>query len=290
MIPQRIVFGVLLGAAFLGLLWADAWIDRQNVLPGDAHGAAVAALVLVLALAASRELFRMARAKGLRPLAMAGAVTAATLAVSPFLACMLRPHHPALAASLPLLAVAVAVMLVFFVQAAARRTADAIPNIAATLLAVCYLGVLGLFLVLIRVQFGIWGFLLYLVAVKFTDIGAWLAGITVGRHKMIPWLSPGKSWEGLAGGVLVAALASLAMALAALAADAQAVPWWKAVIFGLVLAPTGQCGDLAESLLKRDAGLKDSGATIPGFGGLLDILDSPLGAAPVGYLMLLVLQ
>jgi phosphatidate cytidylyltransferase len=289
-IPQRIIFGVLMGAAFIGLLWVDAWVDRQGVLPGQARGAVVAGLVFVLALAASRELFRMIRAKGLRPLAIVGVIASAGLAISPFFAWMARDCCPSLSQSLPLLAVAFAVMLVFFVQAAGRRTADAIPNIAATLFAVCYLGVLGLFLVLIRVEFGIWGLLLYLVAVKFTDIGAWLAGITIGRHKMIPWLSPGKSWEGLAGGLFVAALASLAMALLGLAAHVDTIAWWKAIIFGLVLAPAGQCGDLAESLLKRDAGMKDSGATIPGFGGLLDILDSPLGAAPAGYLMLLLLS
>jgi len=282
MLKQRLIFGTLMIVAIVALLAADRRLDRSDwladLLPGAARprGALFTLLVGVLTLAASAELYRMARAKGLRPLGGVGALAAAALAVSPFVA-----RLDDRLAMLPLWVLAFAVMAVFFAQAAGRRTDNAIANIAATLLAVGYLGGLALFAVKIRLDHHTVGLLAYLAAVKFTDIGAWAAGVRFGRHKMIPWLSPGKSWEGMAGGTAAAITVSLAIGL-----PSGLFGPWQAVVFGLVLAPAGQLADLAESLLKRDSGLKDSGAVVPAFGGLLDVLDSPLGAAPVGYLLL----
>jgi phosphatidate cytidylyltransferase len=116
--------------------------------------------------------------------------------------------------------------------------------------------------------------------VKFTDIGAYFTGKSIGRHKLIAWLSPGKTWEGLIGGLLVAALVG-----AACAPFLVEVEWWQGLIFGAIFGFVGQCGDLLESLMKRDAEVKDSGNTIPGFGGVLDVIDSPLVTAPVAYLL-----
>ena len=119
-----------------------------------------------------------------------------------------------------------------------------------------------------------------LLCVKATDIGAYFTGKTLGRHKLIRWLSPGKTWEGLAGGLAVASLVGLACAPAL-----GELSWWQGLIFGGVVGFVGQCGDLLESLMKRDADVKDSGSFIPGFGGVLDVIDSPLVAAPVAYLL-----
>ncbi|RPI58417.1 MAG: CDP-archaeol synthase [Planctomycetaceae bacterium] len=128
---------------------------------------------------------------------------------------------------------------------------------------------------------------MFLVAVKCTDIGAYFTGSAIGRHKLIPWLSPGKTWEGLLGGMAAAAGVSV---LAVWAMDihiaGSALPFWRAVVFGVVVGLIGQFGDLSESLMKRSVNVKDSGAVVPEFGGVLDILDSPLLAAPAGYLML----
>src|SRR4030095_15096365 len=94
-----------------------------------------------------------------------------------------------------------------------------------------------------------------LLVVKATDIGAFFGGRVIGRHKLIPWLSPGKTWEGLICGVLFSAL------IGALLAPLIGLPdyrltWWKGAIFGLVLGAIGQAGDLLESLMKRDAEVK----------------------------------
>ncbi len=123
-----------------------------------------------------------------------------------------------------------------------------------------------------------------LLVVKSTDIGAYFGGRYLGKHKLIPWLSPGKTWEGLFCGLATAALVGLGCSLVWPHA-LSTITWPKALIFGIVIGGVGQAGDLLESLMKRDAQVKDSGNIIPGFGGLLDVIDSPLLAAPAAYLL-----
>ncbi len=106
----------------------------------------------------------------------------------------------------------------------------------------------------------------------------------MGRHKLIPWLSPGKTWEGLFFGLLTAG-AMGAVCTRYIDPPHYNLPWWKGVIFGAIIGGIGQLGDLLESLMKRDAEVKDSGRLVPGFGGILDIIDSPLLAAPFAYLL-----
>jgi phosphatidate cytidylyltransferase len=156
-------------------------------------------------------------------------------------------------------------------------------------LSTLYLGGLAWFLVALRVKHsrhddGFHGstmvILMILLVVKFTDIGAFFGGRAFGRHKLIPWLSPGKTWEGLVCGVLTAGVVG-----AICARYITNLPWGKAFVFGIVIGAIGQLGDLLESLMKRDAEVKDSGKLIPGFGGILDVIDSPLLAAPFAYLV-----
>ena len=127
--------------------------------------------------------------------------------------------------------------------------------------------------------------LLYLVlVVKVTDIGAYFTGRRFGRHKLFPRLSPAKTWEGLAGGVAAAVLASLAFCLGMRGAIGELhMGLHDAVILGVILAIVGALGDLFESLLKRASGVKDSGRIMPGMGGILDVLDSLLFGAPALY-------
>ena len=122
--------------------------------------------------------------------------------------------------------------------------------------------------------------LLILLVVKFTDIGAYFGGRRFGRHKLIPWLSPGKTWEGLFFGLITAGGVGVACAV-----GMGILPWWKGLVAGALIGGIGQLGDLLESMMKRDAEVKDSGKLIPGFGGILDIIDSPLLAAPFAYIL-----
>ena len=177
----------------------------------------------------------------------------------------------------------------------ARRTTErAVGNMAATLFILCYIGLLASFAVRVRT---IWpgaagaGLLVYWVmTVKCSDIGAYFTGRAIGRHKLAPWLSPGKTVEGAFGAIL----GSILFAAGGLALWSHLSPtlgpaplsYAQAVIFGAVIAVSGHLGDLVESAIKRDVGSKDSARVVPAFGGLLDILDSPLFTAPIAWWLL----
>ena len=123
--------------------------------------------------------------------------------------------------------------------------------------------------------------LVYLLAVtKFSDVGAYVVGSLIGKHKMIPRVSPGKTWEGFAGAMLTSLLISMAMVYWM---GGQSLTMASSVVLGLLLPLISVLGDLAESVVKRDASIKDSGRTIPGIGGALDLIDSILFTAPVLY-------
>ncbi|MBF0123696.1 MAG: phosphatidate cytidylyltransferase, partial [Magnetococcales bacterium] len=147
----------------------------------------------------------------------------------------------------------------------------------------CVIPLLQLHAIYTEPQGKLW--LCYLMVVVWgTDIGAYLIGRWLGRHKLAPMVSPGKSWEGAWGGLLVAALAGWAMiVLLSLTLTTQ-----SAIMLSVGLSVVAQVGDLIESLFKREAGVKDAGQLIPGHGGLLDRLDSLLFAAPGLFMYLTV--
>jgi phosphatidate cytidylyltransferase len=129
-------------------------------------------------------------------------------------------------------------------------------------------------------------YLLYFVLItKFSDTGAYAVGSLIGKHKMIPRISPGKTWEGFGGAIVVSTLASLVFVHFA-HSKMPAMNWVHAVILGVLLSTAAVIGDLIESLFKREAGVKDSGKLFPGIGGILDLLDSLLFNAPIMYLYL----
>lgn len=127
--------------------------------------------------------------------------------------------------------------------------------------------------------------LYFILVTKFSDTGAYAIGSLIGRHKMIPRISPAKTWEGFAGAILVATGASLVYTHF-LADKMDGMTPLHAVILGVMLSCSAVIGDLIESLFKREAGVKDSGNFFPGIGGILDLLDSLLFNAPIMYLYL----
>jgi phosphatidate cytidylyltransferase len=124
--------------------------------------------------------------------------------------------------------------------------------------------------------------IVFILVTVFSDIGGYAVGVTFGRHPMAPSLSPKKSWEGFAGSVLTCAAVgaiSLPLVLGGI--------WWAGALLGAVAAGAATLGDLIESSIKRDLGIKDMGALLPGHGGLMDRLDSLVIVAPVAWAMLL---
>ena len=131
----------------------------------------------------------------------------------------------------------------------------------------------------IRLDFGLWPLLMFIFVVKSADIGAYTFGTLFGKHKFSPKISIAKTWEGMMGAVFTAVIVAIIFAT-----NSDIMFWWLAAIFGVCFAFIGQFGDLAESMIKRDAERKDASNNVPGFGGILDVIDSPLVAAPFAYL------
>lgn len=221
---------------------------------------------------------------------------------------------------------AVSTLFIIFLSEAwwYREPGTVTQRIALTFLAIVYIGVFSSFLIQLRwgipeaLSFqwddtitrpdnpglGTIALLLAIFVPKCCDIGAYFTGRLIGRHHMAPVLSPKKTWEGAIGGLILAALTSLLVTqglsgwLSLDSAERPEFPlrlnqiagmpgWLWSLVFGLVIGVVGMLGDLMESLIKRDLARKDAAATIPGFGGLLDVFDSILFSAPATYFFLL---
>jgi phosphatidate cytidylyltransferase len=141
----------------------------------------------------------------------------------------------------------------------------------------------GLYVVLVGLEGGEWWTLASIIIVVVTDIGAYASGLAFGKHKLAPTISPGKTWEGFAGSIVVAVVAGILLGWLMLGQ-----PWWVGLVMGVLLALVGTMGDLTESLIKRDLGVKDISTWLPGHGGFLDRLDSILPSAAVAYVIYLV--
>lgn len=168
------------------------------------------------------------------------------------------------------------------------RNPDGLLAISTTLFGLMYVPWLLNFIQKINFFPGVDGryYVLYFIAVtKFSDVGAYCVGSLIGRHKMIPRISPGKTWEGFGGAIAVSTGASLLIRRLA-GGHLEQVRLVDAVILGVLLSSAAVLGDLIESLFKRQSGLKDSGKLFPGIGGMLDLLDSLLFNAPLMYLYL----
>jgi len=284
-ILTRIVFGAIMIAALACVLAVEYYEPWPAMM--DIRGLLLAAVIVVLCVMALRELKRIASAAG-----------AGLLGVSAHLGTLLVATQPVWHKCVPLnfvlmmtvgdvwCMIGLIVAGVFLEQMIRHRLDAAVARVGATLLAVAYLGVGTAIVLAIRVDKGVPALILFLAAVKCADIGAYFTGSAIGRHKLIAWLSPGKSWEGLFGGL--AAAAGVSILVVWLFGMRMSLAW--AAIFGCVVGAIGQFADLCESLLKRSASIKDSGALVPEFGGVLDVLDSPLLAAPSAYVMLSLLM
>ncbi|HTP10724.1 MAG TPA: phosphatidate cytidylyltransferase [Anaerolineae bacterium] len=188
---------------------------------------------------------------------------------------------PRLAISRPALALLLIAALTWQMR---HREGSPTANWALTVAGGVYLGVAGAHFILIRqLNNGEWWLLLALAGTWLADSGAYLIGRKFGVHKMTPALSPKKSWEGLAGGVVFGVICDALLAVVLSLALNISIPWWAGAVLGLIGALIGVLGDLSISMIKREVGAKDTGHIIPGHGGVLDRLDSLLFTMIVSY-------
>lgn len=173
-----------------------------------------------------------------------------------------------------------------------EKAGNVIVHAALAVFPMAYVGLLLGFVAQLRtLENNAWGlsaFLSMVIVVKVSDSGAYTVGRLFGRHKLAPKLSPGKTIEGVVGGLVFGCGVSwlifkFGVPVLVEGHSGPAAPWWGSILFGAIVTVVGVVGDLAESLIKRDAGRKDSSRWLPGLGGVLDILDSILAAAPAAY-------
>ncbi len=158
----------------------------------------------------------------------------------------------------------------------------ALRDVTSGVLAVLWLPLLaGFAMLMLREEDGAGRIFLFVLLAVASDTGGYAAGVLFGRHPMAPTISPKKSWEGLAGSLVAGLLAGIAGVVLVLGGS-----WWAGALVGLAAVTTATVGDLSESVLKRDLGIKDMGSLIPGHGGVMDRLDSLLLSAPVLWLLL----
>lgn len=279
MLKYRLLFGILMTVFFTSVVVFDAWLDGSlttSVTDDKTVKATVLCiLIALLAIPAQLEMSKLAAAKNLRiflPISIIASILFATC----WYWQQLIEFPPGLYQTFLLTFVLLALLLYQYIG---YGTSAVLANCGANYFSILYLGLLSSFCVAIRIEFGLWHLLMFIFVVKSADIGAYAIGTLFGRHKFSPNISPAKSWEGMGGAAATAAIVAIGFAV-----SCDIMVWWLAIIFGVCFAFIGQMGDLVESMIKRDAEKKDSADNVPGFGGILDIIDSPLVAAPFAYL------
>jgi phosphatidate cytidylyltransferase len=248
-------------------------------------------IIVFLALAGLAEFYGLAGKRGLACFKWCGLLGGALLMVGTFLNLIGRigtQGSPARVNDFETGFIILFVLGLCVRQLLSKTSTTGITAIATTLLGLMYVPWLLNFIQKINFFPDVEGkfFLLYFILVtKFSDMGAYSVGSLVGRHKMIPRISPGKTWEGFAGAIVVSTAASLVF-VHFFGGKMAGMNFLHATILGIILSVTAVIGDLIESLFKREAGVKDSGRLFPGIGGILDLLDSLLFNAPIMYLYL----
>ncbi|MET1039119.1 MAG: phosphatidate cytidylyltransferase [Aeromicrobium sp.] len=158
-------------------------------------------------------------------------------------------------------------------------------DVSAGIFSLSYLFLMGTFvLLMLKEDDGPWRIVAFIVATVASDTGGYIAGVLFGKHPMAPTISPKKSWEGFTGSLVFGIGSGILTVTYALDGD-----WWVGIILGVAGVVFGTLGDLSESLIKRDLGIKDMGDLLPGHGGLMDRLDSLIAVAPISWLILFTL-
>ena len=295
MLSTRLLFGILMVAGLLTALWVDEWFAPWFPFWLLLCGAAL--------MGAAWEISGLLSATSAGPSrnSVMGGVLA--ILIANWVPHLVESHSQAEGESAllydpgrtldllawPFLTFVAVVMACFVVQSIQfARPGRTMAKISGTVLAIAYVGLLGSFTIQMRWfegrRQGLMALVYLFATAKGSDTGAYTLGRLAGRHKLWPQLSPKKTIEGAIGGLAFGVGASLLVS--AIARNGLDIPSFSpplAAVFGLVVSAVAQLGDLMESMMKRDCERKDASQAVPGFGGVLDVLDSILFAGPVAY-------
>jgi len=279
---RRAVSTLLLWAVVIAAMFSNSRLISDGVF---------VLLIATLSVAGLAEFYGLAEKRGLASFNICGIVGGVLLMVGTFLNVtghLGMNNSPARVNDFETSFLILFVLGLCLRQLFAKDSPAGLTAIAVTLFGLMYVPWLLNFIQKINFFPGVEGkyFLLYfIVLTKFSDMGAYLVGSLIGRHKMIPRISPGKTWEGFAGAIIVSTGTSLVF-VHFLGSHMAGMNTLHAIVLGIILSSTAVIGDLIESLFKRECGAKDSGNILPGIGGVLDLLDSLLFNAPLMYLYL----
>jgi phosphatidate cytidylyltransferase len=322
---RRVAYGIPAVALLCLMFVGDAWLaQKASAISGPIGGlfqqaSLLPILALVVFLLGAVEISHMLRLLGAQPYSRFAYAMIAVMILAPWLSAAdwlgsggrLWNGHFWQAASLVVAGVGVGVHAVL-----RRDPRGALRDVGATFLLIIYMGLFGSYAMQIRCghlvpgQAGVWLLLMVILVAKVSDIGAYFVGSSLGRHKLIPTISPAKSIEGAIGGLAASGGATILLywcgsaisggaageggwdnalgiraAVNFLSGQSGELPVLRLVIFGVCMSAMSQLGDLFESCFKRDAGIKDSSKVIPPFGGILDLIDSLMFAMPVAFFL-----
>ncbi len=295
MLYKRLMAAVPIFALFYGILWMDIF---------HARGWGLTAMLAFFCTWGLREFYRFARHLGWKPFSLFGYVLCVLFFFGHEQWCMEKWHgaEHVLPQGIDILTLlsAVAVGGSFVGQIFRKEQKGAMGNVATTLLGIAYCFYLISFIARMR-HLGIardglperWVYdgaefvFLFVSIAKAADVGGLLIGSLIGKHKLCPHLSPKKTWEGAVGGMCTSVGLLSVFCLLAPNGTVASLGWSKIVLLGVLLSVTSLIGDLVESALKRDSAVKDAGTSVPGFGGILDMLDSLMISGPMMYYYLI---
>jgi phosphatidate cytidylyltransferase len=256
MLRKRIITALILIPLFMAMVWfGNPWFTIG---------------VAIISILAGWEFYRIARSLNVRPATYLG-----LFAILLLIICLYCPLD-----SIRLIILAAAT-IASMIWAIFKKDKDkAFSDLIWTLSGILYIGLLlSYWPDIMALDNGKWWVFWLIISVVACDVAAYFVGRTWGKHLMAPAISPKKTWEGAAGGLIASIIISILLGLL----FGLTVPIWELMLLGILIGVIAQCGDLVESLLKRHAGVKDSGNLLPGHGGMLDRIDSYMLLAPIIY-------
>jgi len=288
MLKHRLLTGPLLSIALIALLYFDNQLGSVSCLCGSVlqPGLLIAILAMITAPFAALEFGAMANNLRIRCSIPMLIVSMEIWILAVYLLPETMPVAKAVALFSTILVMGFA--LTVFALSRSKQLQGVISGATFTVATAGYIALGFGLLLLLRRDHSAWWIFGVIAIVKMCDTGAFFIGCNLGKRKLVPWISPAKSWEGLIGGLVTASLTAVGLAAANnhWLLDEPTIPLLYAAFLGILFGLIGQLGDLLMSVFKRDSGIKDASSVLPGLGGVLDVLDSLLIVSPIAYWLL----